>query len=472
MFDTWLRTVLGDSTRLDGDLGVGPAAGDQLEDLALALGELRERLGVGAGRRPGEEVHQPPGHARAEDRVARRHRADRPDQLRALGALEQVAAGAGAHRREHRLVVVVHRQHEDRDVRRRVDDPARGLDAVEPGHVDVHQHDVRVPGRDRGDRLLARRGLARPGRCRPRSPAAAARPARNAAWSSATRTRIRSARLAHGAAARPSGRRARTRVPPSGRRSTATSPPTSAARSCIDSRPVPRRGDVGQAAAVVGDLDRQLAVGAQRDAARARPGVADGVGHGLDRDPVGRDLDGRGQLGQVGGLDADPRSDAVPRASSPPPIEARRLLADRAREAELVERGRAEAVHEPADVGERLAHLLAERLELAPAPPRDPSPAPRDEASARIPMAASVGPSPSWRSRRSRRRSSSRASTSRSRDRDQVVAQAHARGPPRRPGAPRSSSSAELVLPEAALARSGRRGRAARPAPRRGRSAR
>ena len=105
-------------TSVDGDLGVRPAAGDQLEDLALALGQLGERRGSGRRRRPGEEVHQPPGHARAEDRIAGRHRSDGPDQLGPLGALEQVPAGAGADRREHRLVVVVHRQHEDRDVGR------------------------------------------------------------------------------------------------------------------------------------------------------------------------------------------------------------------------------------------------------------------------------------------------------------------------------------------------------------------
>ena len=38
-----------------------------------------------------------------------------PDDVVLSGLLEQVAAGAGPHRREHRVVVLGHRQHHDTD---------------------------------------------------------------------------------------------------------------------------------------------------------------------------------------------------------------------------------------------------------------------------------------------------------------------------------------------------------------------
>ena len=74
-----------------------------------------------------------------------------------LGALEQVAAGAGAHRGEHGLVVLEHREHEDGDVRQQRRQPAGGLDAVHRRHLDVHDDDVRP----RQLRLAQRLGAGR-----------------------------------------------------------------------------------------------------------------------------------------------------------------------------------------------------------------------------------------------------------------------------------------------------------------------
>ena len=82
MFETWLRTVFGLSTKLRGDLGVGPARGDQLEHLALALGQLGEGLAVGAGAGAREVVHQRGARRRAEDRLAAADRADRAQRSR------------------------------------------------------------------------------------------------------------------------------------------------------------------------------------------------------------------------------------------------------------------------------------------------------------------------------------------------------------------------------------------------------
>ena len=73
------------------------------------------------------------------------------------------------------------------------DAPGR-LEPVAAGHLDVHQHDVgpQAPGRRR--RLLAVRRLARPPRCRARTRGSCETPSRTIAWSSASRTRMLTAR--------------------------------------------------------------------------------------------------------------------------------------------------------------------------------------------------------------------------------------------------------------------------------------
>ena len=206
-------------------------------------------------------------------------------------------------------------------------------------------------------------------------------------------------------------------MPPSGRRSTATSPPTSAARSRIDSRPVPARGASGtpRPSSVTSTVSWLPAC--EPDPARARPGVADGVGHRLDGDPVRGDLDRRRQLGQLDAARTRRGSTPPRRCAVRAPVESRRLMADRAGEAQLVERRRPQPVDQPPDVGERLADLGAQRLQL-------PS---RRRGVVVDHRRRRLGPHPDRRERRardrrggrvrSRRRSSSRATTSRSRDR-------------------------------------------------------
>ena len=85
MFDTWLRTVLGDRTSCAVMSAFDRAGRDHVEDLALALGELGEGGGVGARGGALEVRHQPARDAGAEDRLARRHRPDGAQQLRAAG---------------------------------------------------------------------------------------------------------------------------------------------------------------------------------------------------------------------------------------------------------------------------------------------------------------------------------------------------------------------------------------------------
>ena len=177
-------------------LGVAPARRDQVEHLVLPGGQLgNDRLGAARARRrrrtrssarptDGPKIASPPATAR-----------DRAHDLVLVGALEQVAPGAGAHRGEDRVVVVEHGQHEDATcglvatIRRVASMPSR------PGirrSITTTSGLLRVR---RGDRLDP---VGLPPR-RPPSPSCAAssgrRPRRNSGWSSATRIAHASSRV-------------------------------------------------------------------------------------------------------------------------------------------------------------------------------------------------------------------------------------------------------------------------------------
>ena len=141
-------------------MGVRPALCEQLEDLELSIGQLRERLPGLGPRCGGKEALQVGGDPGAEDRFAVCDRPDRAKRFVLGRSLQEIAAGAGADGCEHGVVVVVHRHHEHVDVAAAVDDLAGRVDAVEAGHVDVHDDDVRLEGEGRVDSLIA-------GRCFP-----------------------------------------------------------------------------------------------------------------------------------------------------------------------------------------------------------------------------------------------------------------------------------------------------------------
>ena len=190
MFDTWLRTVFGESTRC--------AVISAFDRPCATSSRISRSRSVSSGNAasgtarcgPGEVGHQPPRDGRTEDRVARRHGPHRPDELGSLGALEQVAPRAGLDRGEDRVVVVGHRQHEHRDVGGGVHDPAGRLDPIHAGHRQVHQDDVRMECRDLADGLGSRRRFANDERGPAAVPSTARRPLRNEAWSSAMRIRV------------------------------------------------------------------------------------------------------------------------------------------------------------------------------------------------------------------------------------------------------------------------------------------
>jgi hypothetical protein len=148
--------------QLLGDLAVAEPARQQRQHVALARGQLAEsRLLAGHDDRPtlGHPVDHPPGDRRRQQRLPRGHGVDGGDQVLGPGALQQEPGRAGAERSEDVLVVLERGHDQDAHVGVGGDDLARGGDAVEPGHADVHQHHVGLEPRHAPDRLAAVDGL-------------------------------------------------------------------------------------------------------------------------------------------------------------------------------------------------------------------------------------------------------------------------------------------------------------------------
>src|SRR3954453_16123060 len=138
------RGVVGDRVRgyaqSPGDGCICESVGDEFEHLALAPRERRQcRILLPRHR----EVRDcSPRDAGAEDRLACSHAGDGPQQVLRLGTFEHVAEGAGAHCREHGLLVVEHCEHQDPDIWCRPDDLACGVDPGPVGHADVENEHV------------------------------------------------------------------------------------------------------------------------------------------------------------------------------------------------------------------------------------------------------------------------------------------------------------------------------------------
>ena len=237
------------------------------------------------------------------------------------------------------------------------EDAAGRLDAVDPGHLQVHQDDVRL-------QLVAASAIASsPSSASPTSSRSGAAPAGRAARRGRAGGRRRSApgwapwlvlpvrsvvrRSAQGSTARDAGAAGRPRA-------IASVPPSSAARSRIEDRPTPGTGSA-RAPPVVGDLQRQHA--SRFDPARAgrcrcwrwrgcRRWSAPPARCGR-RPPRRRRAAAAASLG---GVDADLKPPAVLMVGVHP---------QRADQAEVVQRRRAQPVDQAADVGDRVLGLLA-----------------------------------------------------------------------------------------------------------------
>ena len=99
MLETWPLTVRSLTTSDAGDLFVAAAFGEQAQDFALAVGQLRAGFGL-AGR--GDLLHQARGDLGVQLRLAGARAADGAGQIGGGDVLQQVARGAGLDRRAPR----------------------------------------------------------------------------------------------------------------------------------------------------------------------------------------------------------------------------------------------------------------------------------------------------------------------------------------------------------------------------------
>jgi len=145
-----------------GDLPVGQAVGDELQDFPLAGGELVEG-GAGGDSRcwlAGHAVDDPAGDRRGQQGVAGGDGVHGGDQLVRAGSLEQEPGGAGAQAGEDVVVIFEGGQDQHLGSGHRGGQPLGGGDAVQARHAHVHQHDIRAEAAGGVDRLEAVGGLA------------------------------------------------------------------------------------------------------------------------------------------------------------------------------------------------------------------------------------------------------------------------------------------------------------------------
>ena len=133
-----------------GDLLVGEALAHQLDHLRLAGRQVR----TGRSRSCGPGTQQLSSRARVDRRLAAADRADPGQHLLGVGVLEEVAQGTRVEGGHDPLRVGEGGQHQDVGQAFGRDGPRR-LDAVDPGHLQVHQDDVGSRLRDDCDRLGA-----------------------------------------------------------------------------------------------------------------------------------------------------------------------------------------------------------------------------------------------------------------------------------------------------------------------------
>ena len=232
--DVRLGGLLGDDQALT-DLGVGQAAGDQLEYLALPRGQrsqLRRQGGRGTRSAPREVRDQPPGHRGREQRLPGGHHPDRVHEFGGGRVLEHEPAGAGPQCLVHVLVQVERGEHQHAGLAGPGAEqfPGRG-EPVHDRHPHVHQHHVGPQPLRLADRLGAVRGL-------PADPDAVLR-AEQRTESFAHHRLVVGDQAADHDAGPPGGSSARTANPPPGSAPAFSQPPSSAARSRMPPRPWP-----------------------------------------------------------------------------------------------------------------------------------------------------------------------------------------------------------------------------------------
>ena len=109
---------------------------------------------------PAQLGHQRRGRPVVEQRTAGADVLDGLGEFHALDVLDDVSAGAGQYRVQHRFVGGERRQHQAAQIRQPRQQVSAQFDAVAVGQPHVENRDVGLKGRDPGQSLGYRSGLA------------------------------------------------------------------------------------------------------------------------------------------------------------------------------------------------------------------------------------------------------------------------------------------------------------------------
>src|SRR6266849_7547455 len=141
----------------DGNFLAAFSFGEELDDFTFARGEAvaGRDFRLRGGGLTGKVVEQHRGSAGGEKSSVTGDGFDCGDQITVSVGLENVAARAGLDDVANKLIGEVHREDEDAGLGKGFVDAARGFEAVEVRHADVHDDDVRLELLDEGDRLAA-----------------------------------------------------------------------------------------------------------------------------------------------------------------------------------------------------------------------------------------------------------------------------------------------------------------------------
>ena len=298
---TCVRAVAGLMKSVSAISSLLKPAGDERDDLALAVGELVRAPSASTDRcsgRAGELGDEPAGDARRQQRLAGRGARGRPAAGRPARCPSAGSPLAPDAQGLEDVLVEVEGGEDHAPSRRRrsgVGDDRRVASSPSTlGHADVHD------ARRRGAAAGRRRAPPAPSAASPTTSMSSSassstrRPARISAWSSASTTRITAGTAVTGRAARraaPGSRR-----PGRGPASSVAAHALRPARACRRCRgpavavgtAAPRPSSTTSMSRIVGSCDR-------RSRARPRPGVAHHVGERLLHDAVGGHVDRRGQ---------------------------------------------------------------------------------------------------------------------------------------------------------------------------------
>ncbi len=138
-----------DSLRADvksvGDGLGGMPFGNELHDLALTAREHREcRAPVDARAAFAEVLHEHTRHPGTDVDLIGEHRTGSAEEFLEGAVLQEIARGAGVHDGRHEPLLVVDGQAQRAGPRRLLRDARDGLDAVQPGHREIGDDQIRL----------------------------------------------------------------------------------------------------------------------------------------------------------------------------------------------------------------------------------------------------------------------------------------------------------------------------------------